>query len=182
MTDWPWSITTEVGEIVTVGAESTVTAALVVGVATGVGVAPPVVPASVSVTVSTQFAVVPVGEYVSVLAPESANPGQLPDAIDQTYVKLPVPPDGVTVMVTDCPRSITTEVGAIVMVGVASTVTDDLIAGVAVGAGLAPPVVPVPVTVTVSTHVVVVPVGVYVSETVPEPEKPGHVPEPIDHA
>jgi hypothetical protein len=61
VTDWPWSIRTDVGEIDTDGVASTVTAAFVVGVAVGVGVAPPVVPVSVTVTVSTQFEVVAVG-------------------------------------------------------------------------------------------------------------------------
>ena len=83
-TCWPWSMTTEIGEIVTVGAASTVTAAFVGGVAVGVGVAPPVVPESVIVTVRTQLDVVPVGIYVNVGAPESLNPEQVPDAIDQT--------------------------------------------------------------------------------------------------
>ena len=61
VTDWSWSITTEVGEIETVGAELTVTAALAAGVAEGVGIAPPVVPMSVSVTVRTQSEVAAVG-------------------------------------------------------------------------------------------------------------------------
>jgi hypothetical protein len=54
-------MTTDVGDIETVGAAFTVTAALVAGVAVGVGVAPPVVPVSVSVSVRTQLFVVPVG-------------------------------------------------------------------------------------------------------------------------
>jgi hypothetical protein len=54
-------MTTEVGEIDTDNAESTVTAALVDGVAVGVGVAPPVVSVSVTVTVRTQVPVTPVG-------------------------------------------------------------------------------------------------------------------------
>ena len=83
VTDWPWSITTDVGAIVTVGAVSTVTAAFVTGVAVGVGVAPPVLPSSVSRSVSTHVAVVPVGVNVSVIAPESAKPGQIPDFTDQ---------------------------------------------------------------------------------------------------
>ena len=61
VTDWPWSMTTEVGEIVTDTAKFTVTVAGVAGVAVGVGVAPPVVPVSVRVTMSTQVVVVPVG-------------------------------------------------------------------------------------------------------------------------
>ena len=61
VTCWPWSMTTEVGEIDTDNAESTVTAALVDGVAVGVGVAPPVVSVSVTVTVRTQVPVTPVG-------------------------------------------------------------------------------------------------------------------------
>jgi hypothetical protein len=61
VTDWPWSIRTDVGEMETVGATSTVTAVLVAGVAVGVGVAPPVVPVSVSVTVRAQVDVVPLG-------------------------------------------------------------------------------------------------------------------------
>jgi len=77
-------MSTAVGETVTPNADSTVTAEVVEGVAVGVGVAPPVVPESVSVTVSTQFVVVPLGVKMRVAAPESTNPGQLPDAIDQT--------------------------------------------------------------------------------------------------
>ena len=84
VTDCPWSITTDVGTIVTVGVVSTVTAAFVVGVAVGVGLDPPVVPVSVMVTVRTHVAVGPVGAYASVAAPEFENPGQLPDLIDQT--------------------------------------------------------------------------------------------------
>jgi len=53
--DWPWSMTTDVGEIETDGVVSTVTAAFVEGVAVGVGEAPLVVPVSVRVTVRTQF-------------------------------------------------------------------------------------------------------------------------------
>jgi hypothetical protein len=71
-----------------------------------------------------------------------------------------VPPDGVAVIVTDWPRSITTEVGEIVTVGVAFTVTAAFVGGEAVGDGVAPPVVPVSVTVTVRTQVAVTPVGV----------------------
>jgi hypothetical protein len=33
--------------------------------------------------------------------PELLKPGQLPDAIDQTKVNVPVPPAGVAVIVTD---------------------------------------------------------------------------------
>jgi len=94
-------MSTVVGEIETVGAAFTVTAAFVAGVAVGVGVAPPVVPLSVSVTARTQLLVVPVGAYVSAAAPELLNPGQPPEAIDQTYEKVPVPPAGVAVIVTD---------------------------------------------------------------------------------
>ena len=42
------------------------------------------VPVSVTVTVRTHVAVVLVGVYVWAMAPEFANPGQLPDLIDQT--------------------------------------------------------------------------------------------------
>ena len=82
-TDCPWSMTTEVGETVTDSGVSTDTVALVAGVAVIVGVEPPVVPVSVTVRVSTQSAVVPVGAYGSVTAPEFAKPGQLPDFTDQ---------------------------------------------------------------------------------------------------
>ena len=82
MIDWPWSITTVVGAIATVGAASTVAEVLVAGVAAP-PVGPPTVPESVSVTVRTHVVVVPVGAYVSAAAPEFANPGQLPDLIDQ---------------------------------------------------------------------------------------------------
>jgi len=61
VTDWPWSMSTDVGESDTVGALSTVMAALVVGDAMAAGVAPPVVPVSVTVTARTQFEVVLVG-------------------------------------------------------------------------------------------------------------------------
>jgi len=61
VTDWPWSMTIDVGEIVTVGVDFTVTAALVAGVAVAVGVAPPVVPASVMVTVRAHAPVAPDG-------------------------------------------------------------------------------------------------------------------------
>ena len=84
MTDCPWSISTDVGAIVTEIAVSTVTAVFVAGVAVIVGVDPPDVPVSVRVTVSTHVDVVPVGVYVSVAAPEFENPGQLPELIDQT--------------------------------------------------------------------------------------------------
>ena len=83
VTDCPWSITTDIGAIETAGAVSTVTVAFVSGVAVGVGVAPAVVPRPVTVTVSTHVAVVLVGVYVSEIDPESANPGQLPEATDQ---------------------------------------------------------------------------------------------------
>jgi len=83
VTDWPWSITTEIGAIVTEIAVSTVTAVFVAGVAVIVGVDPPVVPVSVTVTVRTHVVVVPVGVYVSATVPEFANPGQLPDLTDQ---------------------------------------------------------------------------------------------------
>jgi len=60
VTDWPWSMITEVGEIVTEGAESTVTEVEVAGVADPpVGL--PTVPESVTVTVRTQVPVVPLG-------------------------------------------------------------------------------------------------------------------------
>jgi len=52
-----------------------------------------------------------------------------------------------------------TEVGAIETVGVAFTVTAALVAGEAVGVGVAPPVVPLSVTVTVRTQLFEVPVG-----------------------
>jgi len=84
VTAWPRSITTDVGEIETVGVDFTVTAAFVEGVPVGVGVAPPVVPVSVSVTVRTQFEVVLVGVKVSAEAPELTNPGHPPEATDQT--------------------------------------------------------------------------------------------------
>ena len=84
VTDWPWSITTVVGAIVTEIALSTVTAGFVAGVTTIVGADPPVDPRSVRVTVRTHIAVVPVGVYVNVETPEFENPGQLPDLIDQT--------------------------------------------------------------------------------------------------
>ena len=84
MTDCPWSITTDVGEIVTEIAASTVTAELVAGVADP-PIGPPTVPESVSVTVRTHVVVVPDGVYVSAATAEFANPGQLPDLIDQTY-------------------------------------------------------------------------------------------------
>jgi len=61
VSDWPRSIVTVVGAMETVGTAFTVTAALVEGVAVGVGFAPPVVPVSVRVTVSTQSMVVLVG-------------------------------------------------------------------------------------------------------------------------
>ncbi len=96
-------------------AEFTVTAALVAGVAVGCGVT--VVPVSVSVTVSTQVVVVPLGVYVSEMAPELTNPGQVPDATAHRYVNVPVPPNGVAVIVTDWPKSIVTEVGEIDTVG-----------------------------------------------------------------
>jgi len=82
VTDWPWSITTDVGATVTDRAVSTVTAEFVAGVAVGVGVDPPVVPVSVRVTVRTHVVVVPEGVYGNVEAPEFENPGQLPDWID----------------------------------------------------------------------------------------------------
>jgi len=82
VTDCPWSITTVVGEIVTVRGASTVTAVVVTGEAEPpVGL--PALPVSVSVTVSTHVVVVPVGVYASVAAPEFENPGQLPDLTDQ---------------------------------------------------------------------------------------------------
>ena len=84
VTDCPSSITTDVGEIVAEIVASTVTAAFVPGVAVMAGVAPPVVPVSVTVTVSRQLAVVPVGRYVKTEAPEFEKPGQLPDWTDQT--------------------------------------------------------------------------------------------------
>jgi len=84
VTDCPWSITADVGEIVTEIAVSTVTAAFVAGAAVRVGADPPVVPVSVRVTVSTHVVVVPVGVYDSIAAPEFAKPGQAPDLIDQT--------------------------------------------------------------------------------------------------
>jgi hypothetical protein len=74
-------MTTEVGEIDTVGAESTVTDAGVTGVVDP-PVGPPTVPVSVTVTVNTQFVVVSLGEYGCAIAPEFTNPGQAPDAID----------------------------------------------------------------------------------------------------
>jgi len=77
---WPESIVT--GETETDTGEFTVTAALVDGVAVTVGDAPPVVPVSVSLTVRTQSVVVPLGAKVSVAAPESEKPGQLPEATD----------------------------------------------------------------------------------------------------
>ena len=71
-----------VGASVTLNVESTVTVVFVGGVvAPAVGL--PAVPESVSVTVSTQVAVVLAGVYVSVTTPEFANPGQLPDFTDQ---------------------------------------------------------------------------------------------------
>ena len=60
-TDWPWSMTTVVGEMETVGVDFTVTAAFEGGVAVGAGVAPPVVPVSVRVTVRMQLEVMPLG-------------------------------------------------------------------------------------------------------------------------
>ena len=115
-------MTADVGvEIVTDGAACTVTDAFVAGVAVGCGVA--VVPESVSVTVNTQFVVVPVGVYVSAETPELEKPGQLPEEIAQAYVNVPVPPDGVAVIVTDCPWSMTTDVGEIDTVGGELTVT-----------------------------------------------------------
>ena len=54
----------------------------------------------------------------------------------------------------------TTEVGESDTAGAGFTVTAALVDGVAVGAGVAPPVVPVSVTVTVRTQSVVVPLGV----------------------
>jgi len=80
--DWPRSITTDVGEIVTARDASTVTAAFVAGVAAP-PVGPPTVPESVRVTVNTHVVVVPVGVYVTAVVPEFAKPGQLPDLIDQ---------------------------------------------------------------------------------------------------
>ena len=82
---------------------------------------------------------------------------------------------------TDCPRSITTVVGAIVTVGDASTVTDVEVVGVATPP-VGPPTVPESVSVTVSRQFVVVPVGVYVREGVPEFENPGQLPDFTDHA
>jgi len=159
VTDWPRSITTDVGAIVTEIAVSTDTAEFVAGAAVIVGVDPPVVPVSVSVTVSTHVAVVPVGMYASAATPEFAKPGQLPDLTDHAYPKLPVPPDGVAVITTDWPWSISTVVGAIVTVGAVSTVTAVFVGGDA-EPPVGPPTVPESVSVTVSTHVVVVPVGV----------------------
>ena len=138
--DWSWSRITEVGAMVTVGVASTVTSVFEAGVAVGVGVAPPVVPVSVTVMVSTQLFVVPVGVNVRVERPELLKAGQLPVAIDQRYVNVPVPPEGVAVIVTDWPWSMTTDVGAIDIVGVALTVTPAFVAGRAVGVGVAPPV------------------------------------------
>ena len=70
--------------MVTAGAESTVTDELTAGIAVIVGFAPPVVPASVAVTVRTHAAVVLVGAYDRAAPPEFENPGQLPDFTDQT--------------------------------------------------------------------------------------------------
>jgi hypothetical protein len=52
-----------------------------------------------------------------------------------------------------------TEVGEIDTVRAAFTATATLVGGVAVGGGVAPPVVPVSVIVTVRTQLLVVPVG-----------------------
>jgi hypothetical protein len=58
-----------------------VTAVFVAGVAVIVGVAPAVVPVSVTVTVITQFVVVPLEVYVNGLLLPATKPGQLPEKI-----------------------------------------------------------------------------------------------------
>ena len=74
--DWPRSMTTVVGEIETVGVSFT---------ATDVGVMGKAVSRfkSVRVTARTQLDVAPLGVYMSVTAPESTNPGHVPEKTDQ---------------------------------------------------------------------------------------------------
>jgi hypothetical protein len=94
------------------------------------------------------------------MMPEFENPGHVPEWTDHAKPNVPVPPAGVAVIVIDWPWSMITAVGEMDTVEVAFTVTAALVAGVDVGAGVAPPVVPVSVVVTVRTQLLVVPVGV----------------------
>jgi len=81
VTACPCTADTGEGDTDAVGVAFTVTEDAGVGVADPpVGL--PTVPVSDTVTVSTHEAVVPVGVYVTVTAPEPANPGQFPDLID----------------------------------------------------------------------------------------------------